>query len=129
MRERETIRTFRDLVVWRKAHEMDLRVIELVTAFPRQPAFRVIGDQLLRSSTSISANIAEGHGSYRGKEYGRFLSYALRSAYETENWLLKLEDSPILHKRINSEALKTISALNTEIIKMLTTLKKKIETP
>lgn len=128
MSERGVIRTFRDLVVWQKAHEMDLRVIELVTSFPRQQAFWVIGDQLLRSSTSISANIAEGHGSYRGKEYGRFLSYALRSAYETENWLLKLEDSPILHKRINSEALKTISALNTEIIKMLTTLQKKIGT-
>ena len=129
MSERGTIRTFRDLIVWKKAHEMDLRVIELVTAFPRQPALGVIGDQLLRSSTSISANIAEGHGSYRGKEYSRFLSYALRSAYETENWLLKLEDSPLLRKRINPEALKTIVSLNTEIIKMLTTLRKKIETP
>lgn len=128
MSERGVIRTFRDLVVWQKAHEMDLRGIELVTSFPRQQAFWVIGDQLLRSSTSISANIAEGHGSYRGKEYGRFLSYALRSAYETENWLLKLEDSPILCKRISPEALQTISALNTEIIKMLTTLQKKIGT-
>lgn len=128
MSERGVIRTFRDLVVWQKAHEMDLWVIELVTSFPRQQAFWVIGDQLLRSSTSISANIAEGHGSYRGKEYGRFLSYALRSAYETENWLLKLEDSPILRKRISPEALKTISALNPEIIKMLTTFQKKIGT-
>ena len=129
MGERGVIRTFRDLIVWKKAHEMDLRVIELVTGFPRQPAFGVIGDQLLRSSTSISANIAEGHGSYRGKEYGRFLGYALRSAHETQNWLLKLEDSPILRKRVNVEALKTIASLNTEVIKMLATLKKKIETP
>ena len=127
MSERGAIRTFRDLIVWQKAHEMDLRVIELVAAFPRQPALGIIGDQLLRSATSISANIAEGHGSYRGKEYGRFLSYALRSAYETENWLLKLEDSPILRKRINVKALKTIVSLNTEIIKMLTTLQRKID--
>jgi four helix bundle protein len=81
MSERGEIKTFRDLIVWQKAHEMDLRVIELVTSFPREQPFWVIGDQLLRSSTSISANIAEGHGSYRGKEYGKFLSYALRSAY------------------------------------------------
>ncbi len=128
MSGRGVIRTFRDLIAWQKAHEMDLRVIELVTAFSRQQAFGVIGDQLLRSSTSIRANIAEGHSSYRGKEYGRFLSYALRSAHETENWLLKLEDSPILRKQINLEALKKISSLNTEIIKMLTTLQKKIET-
>src|SRR5690242_17142540 len=102
------IKTFRDLIVWQKAHEMDLLVIELVTSFPRGQPFWVIGDQLLRSSTSISANIAEGHGSYRGKEYGRFLSYALRSAYETENWLLKLQDSRILRQRVNSDALQTI---------------------
>lgn len=56
MNERGVIRTFRDLIVWKKAHEMNLRVIELVAALPRQPTFGVIGDQLLRSSTSISAN-------------------------------------------------------------------------
>ena len=128
MSERGVIRTFRDLIVWQKAHEMDLQVIELVTSFPRQQAFWVVGDQLLRSSTSISANIAEGHGSYRGKEYGRFLSYALRSAYETDNWLLKLEDSRVLRQRVNLDSLRTIAALNTEIIKMLTTLQKKIGT-
>jgi four helix bundle protein len=121
------IKTFRDLIVWQKAHEMDLRVIELVAAFPRLQPFWVIGDQLLRASTSISANVAEGHSSYRGKEYGKFLGYALRSAYETENWLLKLQDSPILRKHVNLEAVQAIAGLNTEIIKMLTTLSKKID--
>ncbi len=127
MSERGEIKAFRDLIVWQKAHEMDLRVIELVTSFPRAQPFWVIGDQLLRSSTSISANIAEGHGSYRGKEYGRFLSYALRSAYETENWLLKLTDSPVLRQKINVESIKVIADLNTEILKMLTALLKKID--
>ena len=127
MNEKGEIKTFRDLIVWQKAHEMDLRVIELVSSFPREQPFWVIGDQLLRASTSISANIAEGHGSYRGKEYGRFLSYSLRSAYETENWLLKLEDSPVVRQRINIEPVKTIAALNIEIIKMLTVLMKKVD--
>jgi four helix bundle protein len=127
MSERAEIKTFRDLIVWQKAHEMDLRVIELVASFPRLQPFWVIGDQLLRASTSISANIAEGHSSYRGKEYGKFLSYALRSAYETENWLLKLQDSPILRQRVNVEAVQAIVDLNTEIIKMLTSLSKKID--
>jgi four helix bundle protein len=127
MSERGGIKTFRDLIVWQKAHEMDLQVIELVSGFPRAQPFWVIGDQLLRASTSISANIAEGHSSYRGKEYGRFLSYALRSAYETENWLLKLGDSPVLRQRIDVASIKAVADLNTEIIKMLTTLLKRIE--
>ncbi len=127
MRERGEIKTFRDLIVWQKAHEMDLKVIDLVAAFPHQQPFWVIGDQLLRASTSISANIAEGHGSYRGKEYGKFLSYALRSAYETENWLLKLQDSPILQQRVDAKTVQAISLLNTEIIKMLVVLSRKID--
>ena len=127
MSEKTEIKTFRDLIVWQKAHEMDLRVIELVTSFPRGQPFWVIGDQLLRSCTSISANIAEGHSSYRGKEYGRFLSYALRSAYETENWLLKLQDSSVLRQRVNVETVKSITDLNKEIIRMLASLLKKIE--
>jgi len=127
MSEKGEIKTFRDLIVWQKAHEMDLRVIELVSSFPREQPFWVIGDQVLRASTYISANIAEGHSSYRRKEYGRFLSYALRSAYETENWLLKLQDSHILRQRVKTESVKIIFDLNTEIIKMLTTLLKKIE--
>lgn len=128
MTEKSDIKTFRDLIVWQKAHEMSLRVIELVASFPREQPFWVIGDQLLRAATSISANIAEGHGSYRGKEYGKFLSYALRSAYETENWALKLQDSRITRPRVNAESLKAITDLNTEIIKMLTALSKKIDT-
>jgi four helix bundle protein len=127
MSERAEIKTFRDLIVWQKAHEMDLRVIELVAAFPQQQPFRVIGDQLLRASTSISANIAEGHSSYRGREYGKFLSYALRSAHETENWLLKLQDSSILRQHVNVDAVQSLACLNTEIIKMLTALSKKID--
>ena len=121
------IKTFRDLIVWQKAHEMDLKVIDLVAAFPRQSPFWVIGDQLLRASTSISANIAEGHSSYRGKEYGKFLSYALRSAYETENWLLKLTDSSVLRQQVNTATVEAIAVLNTEIRKMLTILLKRIE--
>jgi four helix bundle protein len=127
MSEKGEIRTFRDLIVWQKAHAMDLQVIDLVSRFPRGQPFWVIGDQLLRSSTSISANIAEGHSSYRGKEYGRFLSYALRSAHETENWLLKLQDSPILQQQVKMESVEAIASLNTEIIKMLTTLLKRVE--
>jgi len=127
MSEPREIKTFRDLIVWQKAHEMDLKVIDLVAAFLRQQPFWVIGDQVLRASTSISANIAEGHGSYRGKEYGRFLSYALRSAHETENWILKLQDSPLLRRHVNVEAVQTIANLNTEIIKMFVALSKKID--
>jgi len=53
------IRNFMDLVVWQKAHRLFLEVVKDVEAFPSGLPGRVVADQLLRSSGSISANISE----------------------------------------------------------------------
>jgi len=48
-----------------------------------------IGYQLIRSSDSISANIAEGYGRYHYKEQRQFYYIARGSLYETTTWLRK----------------------------------------
>ena len=48
-----------------------------------------IGYQLIRSSDSISANIAEGYGRYHYKEQRQFCYIARGSLYETTTWLRK----------------------------------------
>ncbi|MBI4078993.1 MAG: four helix bundle protein [Candidatus Levybacteria bacterium] len=71
--------------------------------------------QYNRSSASIGANIAEGFGRYKTKEYERFLQIALGSANETDYWLLLLKDTyPLFKLEINK-----ISEKNIETIKML----------
>lgn len=73
--------------------------------------------QVIRSAVSVGANIAEGFGRYKSKEYERFLQVALGSANETEYWLIIIKDTyPILSKEVN-----TILEKNLETIKMLTT--------
>jgi four helix bundle protein len=52
-------RTFRDLIVWRKAHEFVLAVYRESASFPRNELFGFTA-QLRRSAISIPANIAEG---------------------------------------------------------------------
>lgn len=46
-----------------------------------------IGEQLVRSADSISANISEGHGRYSMKENVQFCYFARGSFEETRNWL------------------------------------------
>ncbi len=53
----------------------------------------IIGNQLLRSATSIGANVAEANGASSKKDYTNFFSYALKSANETKFWLELLRDS------------------------------------
>jgi len=54
------IKTFRDLEVWKKAFKLAVKVIRLAEKLPKRMATKIILEQLLRASTSISANIAEG---------------------------------------------------------------------
>ena len=72
------VRTFRDLEVWKKAFNLAEGVIHLSEKPLKGMAAKIILEQLLRSSISISANIAEGYGSFSKKEFGRYLKIALK---------------------------------------------------
>ena len=52
---------FEELEVWKKARELKIEISQLVKTFPPEEKYRLT-DQLLRSSRSINAQIAEGHG-------------------------------------------------------------------
>lgn len=109
------IKTYKDLKFWQSAKQVSLQVVNLVRKFPNEKVAWVISDQLLRSSFSVGANIAEGFGKYKGREYGRFIKIALGSANETEYWLELVTDIyPNLVKDV-----KTILSKNLETIKML----------
>jgi len=111
----EKIRSFEDLHVWQKAHQLFLDVAYDVDRFPNRKISAVIANQLLRSASSISANIAEGFGRHMGREYTHYLIVARGSTTETINWCincrdLKLVSLPVFdHRRSQLE----------EILKML----------
>ena len=120
------IKSYKDLIVWQKAHENDVMIIELIEDFENCISLNVIGRQLMKSITSISANIAEGHSSFVGKEYLTFLNYVLRSAYESDNWLTLLIDSSRLSGKYDQALLQSIRSRNIKVIKMLSTIIKKL---
>jgi len=120
------IRTFRDLEVWRKAFNLAVRVIRLTEKPPKGMSTRIILEQLLRASTSISANIAEGYGSFSKKEFGRYLKIALKSSYETDNWLRLLRESISKDRESEQNEISRLMELNTEITKMLLVLHRKV---
>ena len=73
-----------------------LRIIALVDALPATPAGRVIGNQILRSGTSVGANY---RSCQRGKSRADFiakLAIAEEEADESVYWLELLAESSIL---------------------------------
>ncbi|MBI1975059.1 MAG: four helix bundle protein [Parcubacteria group bacterium] len=64
-----------------------LDVTRAIKGFPRSQEAFVISSQLIRSATSISANIAEGSAAVSRKEFVQFIAIARKSAVETAHWL------------------------------------------
>jgi four helix bundle protein len=88
---RPAAQTFRDLLVWQKAHQFVLGVYQLTTAFPRQEAFG-LSLQMRRAAVSIAANIVEGFAKRSKPEKARFLNMAEASLEESRYYLILTKD-------------------------------------
>jgi four helix bundle protein len=70
------------LKVWQLARKFRIDIRELVKSYPNEEKFRLT-DQILRSSRSISANIAEGYGRFHYQDNIQFCRMARGSLIET----------------------------------------------
>ena len=111
----QKIDSYQKLEFWKTAYEVTIAIVKLTRQLPKDQATTVITYQIIRSSASVGANIAEGFGRYKGKEYGRFLQISLGSANETEHWLLILKD---IHPKFAGEIQKIMDR-NKETVKMI----------
>ncbi len=84
-------KSFTELEVWKKARALKNELKELTQSFPSEEKFRLT-DQIIRSSRSINAVIAEGHGRYTFKDQLHFCIIARGSLSETYNHLIDALD-------------------------------------
>lgn len=70
-----------------------LKLIEFIDQLPNDNVSRRIGDQLLRSGTSILGNYIEGQSASSKKDFINFFNHSLKSANESKLWLAILRDS------------------------------------
>lgn len=89
--EREPAKTFRDLIIWQRAHQFVLAVYRLTATFPKNETFGLTS-QLRRAAVSIAANIAEGFKRRGRGDKARFLNIALASLEECRYYLILTDD-------------------------------------
>ncbi len=99
-----------------RTFDFSIQIIKLISNFPNKTVYWKIGDQLLRSGTSIGANVTEAQGSLSKKEFISFYHIALKSAKETVYWLEILQKSNLIKE---SELSWFIDESN-QLVKMLT---------
>jgi len=86
-----SITHFRDLKAWQVSRELRNGVRLLVRSWPADERYRLT-DQIIRSSRSVTANIAEGYGRFYERENIRFCRMARGSLYETQDHLITAQD-------------------------------------
>lgn len=86
------IKTIFDLDVFKISYSFAMDIFKMSRVFPKEEKYSLT-DQLVRSSRSVSANIAEGWGKrIYENEFKRHLVYAIGSLEETKIWLLFAKD-------------------------------------
>lgn len=78
-----------------RCFEFSLNILALVDTLPNKRSAWVIADQLIRSATSIGANLIEARASSSRLEFKKFYEIALKSANETIYWLELLKEAKL----------------------------------
>ena len=82
---------FDQLETWKECRVFRNEISNLTVSFPREVKYRLV-DQIIRSSRSVTANIAEGHGKYHYQENIQCCRMARGSLNETLDHLICAQD-------------------------------------
>jgi len=98
-----------------RTYQYSIKMIEFLDNLPKDSSAQIISKQLLRSATSIGANIVEAQASSSKKDFTKYFNYSLKSANESVYWLNLLKDA----KKINSNQIEYLLNETKELGKIL----------
>src|SRR5699024_1488843 len=128
--KKSNICSFEDLKVWKYARKIQQEVAKLVKRFPKEEKYRLT-DQMIRSSRSVSRNIAEGYGRYHYQENIQFCRQSRGSLSELKNdHYTAYEEKYISKEKLNKmrERVEEYNRLLNGYIRYLKKAKKEFKT-
>ena len=110
--------------IYEKSMAFAVRIVNLYKYLESEKREHVISKQLLRSGTSIGANVREGTYGQSRADFRAKMSIALKEAAETEYWIELLTKTEYL----TSEQQESIGADCSEIVRILSAIVKSSKT-
>src|SRR3989344_4864742 len=104
----------------KRAYNFALQIIKVTSKLARNPANLILIRQVIRSATSIGANIEEALGGHTRNDFAYGMNVAKKEARETRYWLRLLADLNSTYRQKIEKLLKE----NKEIINILTKIVK-----
>lgn len=117
------IKRFADLEVYRLSYQLAVEIFKTTKSFPPEEKYSLTS-QIIRSSRSISANIAEGFGKriYEG-EFKKHLVYAVGSLEESKVWLSFAKDCEYISESRHVFLLEKSDEIGAKLHKLYTNWK------
>ena len=107
-----------EIIIEKKSFDFAIRIVRLYRYLCEKKKEFVLSKQLLRSGTSIGANVAEAQQAQSKADFVSKISIALKETTETKYWLRLLYSTDYL----SDVEIKTILADCVEIEKILTSI-------
>ena len=109
-----------------RAYKFSVNIILFVEeAMQNRKIYYSMTDQLLRSATSIGANIVEAKSSSSKKEFVRYFEIALKSANETKYWLCLSRDALKCDKTKTDDLIREADEISKMLASSILTMKGK----
>lgn len=111
-----------DNVVQTKSYDFALRIVKVYKYLSQEKKEFVLSKQLLRSGTSVGANIEEAIGGQSKADFFAKLTIAYKEARESKYWVRLLRDSDYLTIEQSDDLLKDVE----ELLKIIGSIQKSI---
>ena len=119
-------KSFKDLDVYIKARELRNDIDDLSKTFPPEEKYKLV-DQIVRSSRSVTANIAEGHGRYHFKEYIQSCRTSRGELLETDDHLTVALDRQYIDESVYQGYEERINEIERMLNGYIKYLKKRLD--
>ncbi len=110
-----------------KIYRLVLKLLKSIDSLPKDSVSRILGNQLIRSGTSILSNYVEAHCSSSKRDFANYFRIALKSANESKVWLALLRDTNRGRKEMISELLKELQEIAAVLASSIITMKRSKE--
>lgn len=114
-------------ILRKKSYDFALRTVKLSQFLTSEKKEFVLSRQVLRSGTSIGANLAEGSQAESRSDFIHKLAISQKEAFETHFWLCLLRDSGLIGERQASSLLGDCEELQKLLTASIKTAKRNLE--
>lgn len=105
----------KDNIILEKSYAFAIKIVKLYQFLSQEKKEFVLSKQILRSGTSIGANVEEAVGGISKKEFRAKMSIAYKESRETDYWLRLLKDTEIIEEKLFN----SLYQENKELLKIL----------